>query len=79
MDKETKHIKDQNVDTQGYSEHENTKIKTEYATIRWWTIQSKPHGQQRSALGQVKTTMHLKQNWKFRENKVQTYQQNRKA
>ena len=27
VDKETKHIKDQNVDTQGYSEYEITKIK----------------------------------------------------
>ena len=28
-DKETKHIKDQDVNRQRYSEHENTKIKTE--------------------------------------------------
>ena len=33
MDKETKHNKNQDVDTQGYSEHENTKIKTEYANL----------------------------------------------
>ena len=34
-DKETKHIKDQIEDTQGYSEHEITKIKTEYINWMW--------------------------------------------
>ena len=32
-DKETKQIKDENVDTQGYSEYEITKIKTEYTSL----------------------------------------------
>ena len=31
VDKETKHIKD---DTQGYSEHEVTNIKTEFTNLR---------------------------------------------
>ena len=35
MDKETKHIKDRNVDTQGYSEHEITKIKIGYTNLVW--------------------------------------------
>ena len=35
--KKTKH-KDHNVDTQGYSEHENTKMKTEYANFLWGTV-----------------------------------------
>ena len=33
MDKETKHNKDQNVETQGYSDYEITKIKTGYIKI----------------------------------------------
>ena len=36
MDKETKHIKDRNDDTQGYSKHEIVKIKTEYTNLMWW-------------------------------------------
>ena len=32
-DKETSPLKDQNVETQGYSEHENSKIKTEYTNL----------------------------------------------
>ena len=35
MDKETKYIKDQNVDTQGNSEHEITKVKAEYTNLMW--------------------------------------------
>ena len=35
-DKETKCIKDRNVDTQEYSEHEITKMKTEYTNLMWW-------------------------------------------
>ena len=35
-DKETKHIEDRNVDTQGYSEYEIiAKIKTEYTNLMW--------------------------------------------
>ena len=34
-DKETKHIKDRNFDTQGHSEHEIAKIKTEYIYFMW--------------------------------------------
>ena len=32
-DRETKYIKDRNVDIQGYSEYEITKIKTEYTNL----------------------------------------------
>ena len=38
IDKETKHIKDHNVDPKGHSIHESTKIKTEYTTLMWGTI-----------------------------------------
>ena len=34
-DKESKYIKDQNVDAQGYSEHEITKVKAEYINLMW--------------------------------------------
>ena len=33
MNKEIKHVKDQNVDEDGYSKYTNTKIKTEYTNL----------------------------------------------
>ena len=57
--KETKHKKVKNVDGQGYSEHENTKMKAQCGSsmLEQW---KKPLVQ--SERGQVvKTTMHLKQ------------------
>ena len=48
MDKETKHIKDHNVDTQGYSDHGVTKMGTE---------QESKQGQQKNAL--LRTTLQM--------------------
>ena len=35
-DTKTEHIKDQKIDTNGYSEHENIKMKAEFANLIMW-------------------------------------------
>ena len=73
-DKEMKHIKDQNVDTQGYSEHKITKIKTELISNLIWgnnKVKNMDSKKSASALAQVmKITMPWEQTWKYIEFKL---------
>ena len=70
-DKETKHSKDRNVESQGYSEHENTNIKTGVYHLNLGEQEGKQQGQQKSTLGsEIKLLCTENKLRKYRENKL---------
>ena len=70
-DRETKHIMDQNVHKQGYSDHEITKIKTEYTNLMWGNNKvDNEDNKKYTRTSNKKILLHQEQTWKYRENKL---------